>query len=203
MPRYSYRKFNAARKRYGLRFRSKQGHQFLIVVGGLVALDYTINHPYVILALGSFVLFVSSFRKWSTLQAIRKSGIEQIDRMSGTEFEKRLAVLFCDLGYSVKLTPNNDFGADVVVENYRGGRTVVQAKRYSKPVGIKAIQEVVGSMGYYEAINALVITNKSFTPQAEKLATKNGVELWDRQQLIHKINSAARGMARLIKLRTP
>lgn len=100
-------------------------------------------------------------------------------------------------GFKSRLTPNNDFGADVpdspdtVVENYNGGRTVVQAKRYNRPVGIKAVQEVIGSMAYYEAINAIVITNKSFTQQAERLASKNKVELWDRQisrRRIHDYN---------------
>lgn len=112
--------------------------------------------------------------------------------MGGTQFEERLAVLFTDLGFKSRLTPNNDFGADVVVEKYKSGRTVVQAKRYSRPVGIKAVQEVIGSMAYYDAINAIVITNNSFTRQAEKLASKNRVELWERQKLIHMINSAVK-----------
>ncbi|AFM40273.1 putative endonuclease related to Holliday junction resolvase [Desulfosporosinus acidiphilus SJ4] len=189
MPRYSYRKFNATRKRYGVRFNSKQGHQFLIILAILV-IGYFINHPYLFLGIGSLVLFIYFYEKWSVRQAIRKSGIEQIDLMGGTDFEKRLQVLFNDLGYRAKLTPKNDFGADVIVEKYNGGRTVVQAKRYSRPVGLKAVQEVIGAMAYYDAINAIVITNQNFTQQAERLALKNKVELWDRQKLIYMINSA-------------
>ena len=39
------------------------------------------------------------------------------------------------------LPPSGDYGADLVLDNKKG-RTVVQAKRYSKPVGVKAVQEV-------------------------------------------------------------
>lgn len=191
MPRYSYRKFNATIKRYGVRFNSKQGHQFLVVICFL-GLVFMINHPYVTLTVVSLVLFIYLFKKWSTKQAIRNSGIEQIDLMEGVQFEKRLAVLFDDLGFKARLTPNNDFGADVIVEHYNGGRTAVQAKRYSKPVGIKAVQEVIGSMAYYNAVNSIVITNHSFTQQAERLASKNKVELWDRPKLIYMINSASK-----------
>lgn len=190
MPRYSYKKFNSTRKRYGVRFNTKQGHQLLLVFG-LLVIGFVINHPYYTLGIVSLVLAIYFYEKWSVKEAIRKSGIKQIDVMQGVQFEKRLMVLFTDLGYRAKLTPNNDFGADVVVEDYNGGRTVVQAKRYNRPVGIKAVQEVIGSMAYYKAINAIVITNHSFTKQAESLALKNNVELWDRQKLVLMLTSAS------------
>lgn len=200
MPRYSFKKFNATRKRYGVRFNSKQGHQFLIILAILV-IGFIINHPYLILGVGSLVLSIYFYQKWSARQAIRNSGIEQIDLMAGTDFEKRLQVLFTNLGYRAKLTPNNDFGADIIVEKYNGGRTVVQAKRYSRPVGIKAVQEVIGAMAYYNAINTIVITNNSFTQQAERLASKNKVELWERQKLIYMINSASKIKSPVARLR--
>lgn len=115
---------------------------------------------------------------------LSRSGINEIDKMAGREFEERLEVLFTDLGYKVKLTPESgDYGADLVIENVVG-KTVVQAKRYSQPVGVQAIQEVTTSMAYYSAKNAIVVTNNYFTPQAKELAIKNKVELWDRDKLI-------------------
>lgn len=202
MPRYSYRKFNSTRKRYGVRFNSKQGHQFLIILV-ILLIGLIINYPYVLLSVGSLVLSIYLFERWSNKKNIQNSGIEQIDFMEGIQFEKRLQVLFSDLGYKAKLTPNNDYGADLVVENYKSGRTVIQAKRYSKPVGLKAVQEVIGSMAYYQAIHAIVITNQRFTQQAEKLASKNKVELWDRTKLIHMINSVRKGKSLLVKLHSP
>lgn len=53
----------------------------------------------------------------------------------------------------------------------------VQCKFYSKPVGVKAVQEVKGSLGYYKADFAAVVTNTSFTQQAVNLAASNGVLL--------------------------
>ncbi|MCB8817395.1 restriction endonuclease [Desulfosporosinus shakirovi] len=102
---------------------------------------------------------------------MRKLGINNIDKMTGREFEQRLEVLFGDLGYSVKLTPESgDYGADLVVDN-ASGKTVVQAKRYSHPVGVSAIQELTSSMAYYSAKNAIVVTNNYCTPQAKELAS--------------------------------
>ena len=63
-------------------------------------------------------------------------------------------------------------------------RTVVQAKRYSKAVGIKAVQEVVAAKGYYDCDECLVVSNRNYTKPAQELAHKNNVELWDRDMLI-------------------
>ena len=188
--KYNFKTFNRTRKRYGVRFNSKQGHQFLIIIGMLI-IGLLIKYPLYIAAVGLPILAIYLYERWSNKQAIRKSGIKEIDLMSGLDFEKRLEVMFGDLGYKVKRTPpSGDFGADLVLEDQKG-RTVVQAKRYSKPVGVKAIQEVIGSVAFYQAINALVITNMYFTPQAEKLAQCNGVELWNRDKLIETLSSTS------------
>lgn len=66
----------------------------------------------------------------------------------------------------------------------RAERTVVQAKCWKKNVGVKAVQEVVASRAMYGAERAIVVTNSFFTRQARSLAAKNGVELWDRDELL-------------------
>ena len=63
-------------------------------------------------------------------------------------------------------------------------KTVVQAKRYNSSVGNKAVQEVIGAMGYYKATRGMVITNSFFTSNAITLANANGIELWNRNTLI-------------------
>lgn len=190
--KYSFKTFNRTRKRYGVRFNSKQGREFLIVAGVMIV-GLSINYLEYILAAGCLSLGIYLYKRWSKQQAIRKSGIEEIDSMSGIEFEKRLEIMFKDLGYRVKRTPpSGDFGADLVLEN-KIGKTVVQAKRHSKPIGVKAVQEVIGSMAFYKATNAIVVTNSTFTPQAHKLAQCNGVELWDRDKLIKALSSLSYG----------
>jgi HJR/Mrr/RecB family endonuclease len=186
--KYSFKTFNRTRKRYGVKFNNKQGREFL-VVAGVILLGLSINYFEYILPAGCLILGVYLYKRWSKQQAIRKSGIKEIDSMSGIDFEKRLEVMFKDLGYKVKRTPpSGDFGADLILENPKG-KTVVQAKRYSRPIGVKAVQEVIGSMAFYNATNALVVTNSSFTSQAYKLAQCNAVELWDREKLIDNLSS--------------
>src|SRR5436305_1624803 len=119
-----------------------------------------------------------------------ESGIAEIDIMDGITFERYLEVLFCSLGYSVERTQaSGDFGADLIIKR-EGVSTVVQAKRYSKNVGLKAVQEVVGSKRMYFCTGAMVVTNRDYTKQAIELAKTNSVELWNRENLIKAILSS-------------
>lgn len=110
--------------------------------------------------------------------------IEEIDEMTGIEFEVYLYHKFKKLGYKAKMTPaTGDYGADLVLKKRRE-KTVVQAKRYHRDVGIAAVQEVIGSIAYYNADSGMVITNSYFTPNADNLAAANEITLWDRRALI-------------------
>jgi HJR/Mrr/RecB family endonuclease/uncharacterized protein (DUF697 family) len=110
--------------------------------------------------------------------------IDRVDRMTGEEFEEFLACCFRNLGYAVEMTPKTgDFGADLILSK-AGKKTVIQAKRYQGKVGNSAVQEVVSAVKYYEAQDAIAITNSKFTSNAQKLAQANGVQLWGREQLI-------------------
>ncbi len=122
----------------------------------------------------------------SSEPSIKTYNIEDIDLMTGKEFEVFLEELFNKLGYNTKLTKlSGDQGGDLIIE--REIKTVVQAKRYSKRVTNTAVQEVIGAKKYYEASRAMVITNNYFTKSAKKLARVNDVELWNRDVLIEKL----------------
>ena len=54
----------------------------------------------------------------------------------------------------------------------RGHKYAVQCKFYSHPVGVSAVQQVVGGMAYYDCDRAMVITNNTFTRQAKELARR-------------------------------
>lgn len=111
--------------------------------------------------------------------------IDDIDEMTGIEFEQFLYFKFRKQGYKVKTTPvSGDYGADLVVKKRRE-IMVIQAKRYQRDVGIAAVQEVIGSIAYYNASKGMVITNSFFTPNAINLARANDVILWNRKELIH------------------
>jgi restriction system protein len=120
-------------------------------------------------------------------QKLAKSGIADIDKMDGKTFEKYLKVFFEKLGYKVERTKYiGDYGADLVATN-DGVKTVIQAKRYKGNVGIKAVQEAVASKGYYNCEKAMVVTNSYFTNQARTLASRNKVELWDKNILVRNL----------------
>ena len=121
-------------------------------------------------------------------QQLFKSIIQQVDLMSGKDFEFFIASILENLGYSVNVTKQTrDFGADIIIEKNLK-RIVVQTKRYSKKVSLSAIQEAYSSMIKYKATQSWVVTNNFFTQSAIELANTNNVVLIDRYKLIDLIN---------------
>lgn len=83
-------------------------------------------------------------------------------------------------GYSrVETTPKSgDYGADLIIRQEQKPRVIViQCKHSAHPVGLKAIQEVLGAKKFYRASEAWVITDSTFTRGARKLARSAGVQL--------------------------
>ena len=113
--------------------------------------------------------------------------MNDIDLMDGVQFEKFLALLFQSRGYRVLPTKTSgDFGADLILK--KSGRCIiVQAKRYSKPVGLKAVQEVNSAIKIYKAHEAWVVTNNVFTKAAITLARANDIRLIGREELTNFI----------------
>lgn len=137
---------------------------------------------------GTAIYLLIYFRR---IKRLRASGLLEIDRMNGAAFEQKLWLVFRDLGYSVQATPaRGDWGADLIVSK-DDVRTVVQAKRYSKPVGLKAIQEAVAARAKYNCTHSIVVTNNFYTAQARELAFHNGTELWDRDRLLKELQGLA------------
>lgn len=141
----------------------------------------------VFIALLSAIVFASLFLINRANQRLLESGIDEVDKMSGRHFERFLKELFKKRGFMVKETAVvGDYGADLILEKL-GRKLVVQAKRWKQNVGIKAVQEVIGSIKHYNAHNGIVITNSYFTDNAIELARSNGIDLWDRDRLIDLI----------------
>lgn len=120
--------------------------------------------------------------------------IEEIDQMSGVEFEEFTAAVLEGCGFIIEemTKASGDYGADIIV-SFQDVRIAVQCKRYQYPVGVKAVQEVISAMKHYDCEEAIVITNNYFTKQAEILAEEHMVvSLWDREQLIKMRDSAVK-----------
>lgn len=122
-----------------------------------------------------------------------RSGIADVDKMGGTQFEHFLANIYRKQGYKVKVTPpSGDYGADLVIEK-NNVRIVVQAKRHKKNVGIKAVQEVIGAKSHYQAQEGWVVTNSNYTEAAVNLARSNGIRLVRRKELVEMMIAVKAG----------
>lgn len=90
-------------------------------------------------------------RKKKHEERLKKSGIAEIDKMEGIQFENYLGHLLRAQGYKIEVSKaTGDYGADLLIQK-DGKRIVVQAKRYSENVGSKAVQEVQASIVHYKA----------------------------------------------------
>ncbi|WAH37031.1 restriction endonuclease [Alicyclobacillus dauci] len=168
-----------------------QGLVVLPALGGF-ALGVNITHSFGVAAVGAGVgagigIGILASVKMAQAEKLKRSGINEVDKMSGRQFEKFLGHLFRSMGYTVKVTrESGDYGADLVIEK-SGVRIVVQAKRHKNNVGIKAVQEVQASIAHYKAHQGWVVTNSNFTEAAVNLARSNGVRLIGRKELVDMI----------------
>ena len=131
---------------------------------------------------------IARFQNRRLYRKLLAMGFPGLNELSGQDFERLLTELFREGGWKVEPTPlTNDGGADLVIIR-DGKRSVVQAKRSRRAVGVKAVQEVVASMPRYRADDAIVVTNARFTRSAIRLAKENRVRLWDGRKLAAKLS---------------
>lgn len=99
------------------------------------------------------------------------------DDMTPSEFETFCGEALKRAGWDARVTmQSHDQGSDVIAEK-DGVRIVVQCKLYSKPVGNKAVQEVVAARAHEQADHGIVVSNNAYTAAAKALAQTNGVLL--------------------------
>lgn len=110
--------------------------------------------------------------------------VSELDDMDGFTFEELACDILLANGFDLaENTPaSGDFGVDILAQ--KDGMTyAIQCKRYTEPVSLEAVQQVYAGRAYYECHVAVVMTNQTFTQNAQKLADKLGVVLWDRDTL--------------------
>lgn len=117
----------------------------------------------------------------------RVAGPQFFDGMSPEEFEHYCAGLLRRAKWRAEVTPaSGDQGVDIVAEK-RGQRIVVQCKMYSKPVGNRAVQEIVAGIAHTDAQRGVVVTTIGYTQSAQALAESNNVLLLRHDEL-HRID---------------
>ncbi|MGD6803933.1 restriction endonuclease [Rossellomorea aquimaris] len=160
-------------------------------------LDFLLNLVNFILILMIFLIPVSrlfrylvSLLKQIPLNNMNKYWVEDIDTLTGIQFEQVLAQLYRSRGYTaLKTNPTADYGADLILKR-NNDKIAVQAKCYGedKKVGVGAINEVLGGAGYHNCNKKVVVTNRYFTENAIISATRNNVLLVNRDGLIQMLN---------------
>jgi restriction system protein len=168
-----------------------QGIAGLVLAGsffGTLMLTKSIGAAFGVTAVAfAAMIAVMIMMHMNRMDRLRRSGITDIDKMDWRQFEIYLGELFKKHGYETKVTQGSgDYGADVVISK-GSQKVVVQAKLYSKNVGIDAVQQVIGSIKHYGATGGWVVTNRDYTEAAYSLAKSNDVRLINREQLIEMV----------------
>ena len=128
--------------------------------------------------------FIDERERDFTLKSIHSGAAGCFDDLDGDKFEALIKRLYEGAGYKAQLTGRTgDQGGDLVVVR-ADTKKVIQAKlRRNMTVGNDAVQQVIGAKGVYNCPGAVVITNSTFTPEAEELARIHGIELVDGKLL--------------------
>jgi restriction system protein len=125
---------------------------------------------------------------WSTNRRWPRGGradatMTAIDAMDGVEFEGYVAARLGRAGWQVKFTPPvGDYGVDLIAEK-DGQCVAIQCKRYGKPVGVAAVQQVVSGAPHHGCTRSIVFSNQEFTSAAKQLAGTHRCQLIGRRVL--------------------
>jgi restriction system protein len=159
---------------------------WLSLAAGVLALVATRN-VWTGLAVGTASFFTwATLPLWAKARRIAKyvrSGLHEIDAMTGSDFENYVAARLRTAGYRVALTKvTGDFGVDLIASKDKK-RIAIQCKRHGRHVGAAAVQQVVAGALVHRCTSTMVVSNQEFTPAAVKLAEIHSCELVGRARL--------------------
>jgi restriction system protein len=99
---------------------------------------------------------------------------------------------FASDGGEVKVTrASSDGGVDAVIfdpDPIRGGKIVVQAKRYTNTVGVAAVRDLYGTMMNEGAMKGLLVTTSDYGPDAYSFAKDKPITLLNGSNLLHLLS---------------
>jgi len=132
--------------------------------------------------------FVSSYEVANKLD----EGIN-LAAMDWEDFEHLVRELFeqefAKDGGEVKVTrASRDGGVDAVAfdpDPLRGGKIVIQAKRYTNLVGVSAVRDLYGTLLNEGANKGILVTTSNYGPDAYKFAKGKPLVLLDGNNLLH------------------
>lgn len=128
---------------------------------------------------------VDSFTRQKDELKRRENPLSAVEahQISPSEYEQLCADILNKFGWNAQVTQSSrDHGADVIAEK-QGVRVIIQCKRYSQPVGNKAVQEVHSALRLYAGNVGCVVAPSGFTPQAQQEANGLAVKLLHHSEL--------------------
>lgn len=128
-----------------------------------------------------------------TKEVLNKLGTEtNLASMEWQDFENLIAELFqrefSEEGTEIKLTQSSrDKGVDAVVFNpdpIRGGKYVIQAKRYTNTVDVSAVRDLVAVVAHEGASRGILVTTSTFGADAYAFVQNKPITLLDGAKLL-------------------
>jgi restriction system protein len=115
--------------------------------------------------------------------------------MDWEEFEHLVAQLFewefKDKGMEIKVTRSSrDRGVDAIVfdpDPIRGGKFVIQAKRYTNTVELSAVRDLYGTVVNEGANRGILITTAGYGPDAYEFSKDKPISLIDGPNLLNML----------------
>lgn len=120
-------------------------------------------------------------------------GTTNLAAMDWEDFEHLVRELFekefASRGGEVKITQaSSDGGVDAVAfdpDPITGGKIVIQAKRYTKTVGVTAVRDLYGTMQHEGASRGILITTADYGPDAYGFASGKPITLFTGSNLLY------------------
>jgi restriction system protein len=125
---------------------------------------------------------LSSLERGTNVAAI---GWEEFEHLIREIFERELS----STGGEVKVTrASRDGGVDAVAfdpDPIRGGKIIIQAKRYTNTVDLSAVRDLYGTVVNEGATKGILVTTSNFGPDAYAFASGKPITLLDGARLLH------------------
>ena len=110
---------------------------------------------------------------------------EDFEHLIRQVFEKE----FSSEGGEVKITQaSRDGGVDAVVfdpDPIRGGKIIIQAKRYTNTVGVSAVRDLYGTILNEGANKGILVTTANYGPDAYEFAKDKPITLLSGNELLY------------------
>lgn len=112
-----------------------------------------------------------------------------IDTLSGTDFERLMAMYYRDQGYDVTIVGGaGDHEVDLIMKGKEGYKIAVQCKRWKNNVGNDIVLRLKAGKQVHGCYDAWIVTTSYFTKAAQEAAERLNIRLINGLQVHDMIN---------------